>query len=114
MTNSILETPGMASAAPMPDQANTSLTPEDLVIERFEFIPLIMPLPKTFRGSYYYMTHRCTIITRVYTRCGIIGECYNGDEYETQREILHILQDEIAPHLIGKSAFSPELCWQEA
>jgi hypothetical protein len=26
-----------------------------------------MPLPRTFRGSNYFMTHRCTIITRVYT-----------------------------------------------
>ncbi|HKX57711.1 MAG TPA: mandelate racemase/muconate lactonizing enzyme family protein, partial [Xanthomonadales bacterium] len=79
-----------------------------------EFIPLIMALPKTFRGSYYHMTHRCTIITRIYTRGGIVGECYNGDEFETQPEVLKILRDEIAPRLIGQSAASPELCWQAA
>jgi D-arabinonate dehydratase len=90
------------------------LSVSDLTIERIEFIPLKMPLPKTYRGSYYHMTHRCTIITRLYTRCGIVGECYNGDEFETQGEILGILRDEIAPHLIGKSAFSPEQCWQAA
>ena len=38
-----------------------------LRIERIECIPLSMPLPRTFRGSNYFMTHRCTIITRVYT-----------------------------------------------
>ena len=51
------------------------LSVSDLTIERIEFIPLKMPLPKTYRGSYYQMTHRCTIITRLYTRCGIVGEC---------------------------------------
>lgn len=86
----------------------------DLKIERVEFIPIIMPLPKTFRGSFYYMTHRCTIITRVYTAGGIVGECYNGDEYETQPEVLRILRTEIAPKMIGLSAASPELCWEAA
>jgi len=41
-----------------------------LTIQRIECIPLRMPLPRTFRGSSYFMTHRCTIITRVYTAEG--------------------------------------------
>lgn len=86
----------------------------DLRIERLEFIPLIMPLAKTFSGSFYRMTHRCTIITRLYTRGGIVGECYNGDEFETQGEVLKILREEIAPRLIGMSAASPEQCWEAA
>jgi D-arabinonate dehydratase len=86
----------------------------DLRIERIELIPLVMPLPKTFRGSFYFMTHRCTIVTRIYTACGIVGECYNGDEYETQPAVLKILQEEIAPRLLGLSAASPELCWEAA
>ena len=45
-----------------------------LKIERIECVPLSMPLPRTFRGSNYFMTHRCTIITKVYTSAGIIGE----------------------------------------
>jgi D-galactarolactone cycloisomerase len=93
--------------------ANSDLT-SDLRIERVEFIPLIMPLPKTFRGSFYFMTHRCTIITRIYTACGIVGECYNGDEYETQAAVLKILREEIAPRVIGLSAASPEICWKAA
>jgi hypothetical protein len=93
--------------------AASSLT-TDLRIERVEFIPLIMPLPKTFRGSFYFMTHRCTIITRIYTACGIVGECYNGDEYETQAAVLKILREEIAPRVVGLSAASPEICWKAA
>lgn len=97
----------------MSEQVRSSLA-ADLRIERIEFIPLVMPLPKTFRGSFYYMTHRCTIITRIYTAGGIVGECYNGDEFETQGEVLKILREEIAPRLIGKTAASPESCWEAA
>jgi D-arabinonate dehydratase len=96
-----------------PHAATSALT-ADLKIERIEFIPLIMPLPKTFRGSFYHMTHRCTIITRVYTACGVVGECYNGDEHDTQAAVLKILREEIAPRLIGLSAASPERCWEAA
>ena len=48
------------------------------------------------RGSNYFMTHRCTIITRLYTSEGIVGEVYNGDEFETQAEVLRIIIEEIA------------------
>jgi D-galactarolactone cycloisomerase len=83
-----------------------------LRIERIECVPLSMPLPRTFRGSNYFMTHRCTIITRIYTSAGIVGEVYNGDEFETQGEVVKIILDEIQPLLIGKDAFNIEGCWQ--
>jgi D-arabinonate dehydratase len=83
-----------------------------LKIERIECVPLCMPLPRTFRGSNYFMTHRCTIITRIYTSQGIIGEVYNGDEFETQAEVVKIILDEIQPLLIGKDAFNIEGCWE--
>jgi len=84
-----------------------------LKIERIECIALKMPLPKTFRGSNYFMTHRCTIITRVYTSAGIVGEIYNGDEYETQAEVVGIILNEIAPQLIGMDASNIEGCWEK-
>ena len=83
-----------------------------LRVERVECVALSMPLPRTFRGSNYFMTHRCTIITRVYTAEGIVGECYNGDEFETQGEVLKIITDEIAPRIKGMDAFNIEGCWQ--
>jgi D-galactarolactone cycloisomerase len=83
----------------------------ELIIERIEFIPLVMPLPKIFKGSNYYMSHRCTIITRIYTRDGIVGECYNGDEFEGQKAVLDVLR-KLAPTLIGMSAYEVEKCWE--
>ena len=84
-----------------------------LKINRIECIPLSMPLPRTFRGSNYYMTHRCTIITRLYTDAGIVGEIYNGDEFETQAEVVKIILDEIQPLLVGMDAFNVEGCWEK-
>lgn len=83
-----------------------------LRIESIECIALSMPLPRTFRGSNYFMTHRCTIITRVRTAEGVVGECYNGDEFETQAEVARIITDEIAPIIKGMDAFNTEGCWQ--
>src|SRR5579862_8002953 len=85
---------------------------QKLTIESIECVALCMPLPRTFRGSNYFMTHRCTIITRVRTKEGIVGECYNGDEFETQAEVLKIITDEIAPLVKGMDAFNVEGCWQ--
>ena len=84
-----------------------------LRIESIECVALSMPLPRTFRGSNYFMTHRCTIITRVRTSAGIVGECYNGDEFETQAEVVRIITDEIAPLIKGMDAFNIEGCWED-
>jgi D-galactarolactone cycloisomerase len=83
-------------------------------ITRIETIPLKMPLPRVYKGSYYQMTHRCTIIIRLYTDEGIIGESYNGDELESQAELIKIIHEEIAPKVIGMDAFNVEGCWQAA
>jgi D-galactarolactone cycloisomerase len=85
-----------------------------LTIERIETVPLRVPLARVFSGSYYRMTHRATVITRVYTREGIVGEAYTGDEDAALDDILGIVQNEIAPRLIGEDAFQVERCWQLA
>lgn len=91
-------------------QQPTPVTPESLTIERIEFIPLKMELPRVFSGSNYFMSHRCTIITRLYTKEGIVGESYNGDEYEGQKAVLDILE-KIGPQVIGMSALEVEKIW---
>ncbi len=84
-----------------------------LTIESIETIPLRIPLPFTYRGSYYRMRNRCTIITRIRTSDGIVGEAYNADEDEPlQSEILAIIRDELAPAVIGLDAMATERCWE--
>lgn len=83
-------------------------------IEKVETIPIRMPLKQVYAGSNYSMANRCTIITRIYTDEGIIGECYNGDEDDTMGIIKSIIDKEIAPKLIGEDAFNVEKCWNIA
>lgn len=85
---------------------------DDLTIERVEVIPLRVPLGRVFQGSHYSMSTRCTIVTRVYTRNGLVSEVYNGDTDAEQSVIVGIIRDEIVPHLIGRSALSIEGCWE--
>lgn len=91
-----------ASAQPVPD----------LRIERIETIPVRVPLDRVYKGSHYKMTHRSTIITRVYTASGIVGEAYAGDEDAGLAEIDGIIHKEITPKLIGEDAFAIERCWE--
>lgn len=84
----------------------------DLTIERIEVIPVRVPLARRYQGSHYSMTNRCTIVTRVHTAGGVVGESYNGDTDAEQAAIVRILAEEIAPLLAGRSAWSTEGCWE--
>lgn len=73
--------------------------------------PIIVPLRREYRGSYYGMRNRATVITRVVTRDGVVGEAYAGDEDQTLADIVRVIDGEIAPRLIGEDAFAYERCW---
>jgi D-galactarolactone cycloisomerase len=83
-----------------------------LTIESIEVTPIVVPLKQEYRGSYYAMRNRCTVLTRITTREGIVGEAYAGDEDTTLAEIAAVVRDEIAPRLIGENAMSIERCWE--
>jgi D-galactarolactone cycloisomerase len=85
-----------------------------LTIAEIETIAIRVPLARTYRGSAYKMTHRSTIVTRIRTEEGIVGEAYCGDEDASLHEIDAILCSEIAPRLIGEDAFRVERCWELA
>ena len=90
--------------------ANGTISP--LTITRVETIPIVAPLARDFRGSHYHMTHRATIITRVHTADGIVGEAYAGDEVGSLLDIEAIVRQEIAPAVIGLDAMATERCWE--
>ncbi len=85
-----------------------------LTIAEIETIPIRVPLGRTYRGSRYKMTHRSTIVTRVYTEEGIVGEAYCGDEDAGLLEIDEVVRLEIAPRLIGEDGFRLERAWELA
>lgn len=86
--------------------------PIKLTCERIETVALRVPLHKRYSGSAYSMKNRCTIITRLFTREGIVGEVYTGDTDEEQEAILRIIHEELAPALIGQDIMMPDRCWQ--
>lgn len=85
-----------------------------LSIRSIETIPIRVPLGRTYRGSNYEMTHRSTVVTRLHTEEGILGEAYAGDEDADLLEIDRIIHDEIEPQLVGVDAFAVERCWELA
>jgi D-galactarolactone cycloisomerase len=80
-------------------------------IEKIETIPLRVPLKHLYKGSYYKMRNRCTIITRIHTSDGIVGQSYNADTDEEQNEVLAIIHDEIAPLIQGMDIRQVEKIW---
>ena len=91
-----------------------SPTRTHLTVQAVETIPIRVPLTRTYHGSGYKMTHRSTLIVRVVTEDGLVGEAYAGDEDEGLAEIDRIVREEIAPSLVGEDAFAVERLWQRA
>lgn len=60
------------------------------------------------------MTHRATLVIRLFTDEGVVGEAYVGDEDATARQIEDVLLNEIAPRLLGMDAMATEACWAAA
>jgi L-alanine-DL-glutamate epimerase-like enolase superfamily enzyme len=85
-----------------------------LTITRIETIPIRVPLRQIYRGSYYQMSHRSTILTRIHTAEGILGEAFVGDEDHINDQIERVILDEITPALVGQDALGVERCWQLA
>lgn len=83
-------------------------------IVSIELTGIRVPLRKIYRGSYYEMSHRSTILCRITTESGIVGEAWAGDEDASLHEIAAIIRREIAPRLIGQDASRIETCWQAA
>jgi D-arabinonate dehydratase len=81
-------------------------------IEAIEVVPVRVPLPRRFEGSHYAMDNRVTIVTRVHTSDGIVGEAYNGDSDDELMLIVGIIRDEISPLLVGMPALSTERVWE--
>ncbi|MEO8606495.1 MAG: mandelate racemase/muconate lactonizing enzyme family protein [Chloroflexota bacterium] len=86
--------------------------PGPLTIQKIETEALRIPLNRIYKGSKYSMQNRCTIITRVYTHQGVVGEVYTGDTDKEQGDILSIINNELAPALIGMDVFNTDGCWE--
>lgn len=81
-------------------------------IEHVEAIPLDMALSEVFKGGTYQVASRPTIVTRVYLANGMVGETYGGDEFHTQKEIVEVVRQHLAPLLIGQDVRDFQRLWE--
>ena len=100
----------MGNGRPVTDWRESVVDP-GVVITSIETVALRAALEKEFRGSHYHMTQRATLVTRVNTSAGIVGEAYAGDEDQTLSQIERIVHDEIAPAVVGLELLATERSW---
>ncbi len=72
-----------------------------MIIDKIEATAIRIPLNKDFGGSTYSVTSRCTVITRLWIKDGPLAEVYNGDNRSHGIEIAALINNELAPLLIG-------------
>lgn len=80
-------------------------------ITHIEAIPLKVKMERIASGSTLKLSHRCTILTRIHTDAGVIGECFNGNDDALQSSVVQMITDEMAPLLIGHSVAAIEDVW---
>lgn len=78
-----------------------------------EVIPLARKLEAEFLGGTYRVQNRNTIITRIHTDGGIIGQAFGGDEDQVQERIVALVRHQLAPLLVGEDARDVERLWEK-
>jgi D-arabinonate dehydratase len=102
----------MTPQRPLPGGPSATLVvATDARIVRIETIPLRVKLDRPAAGATLKLTHRCTIVTRVHTDVGLIGECFNGNDDELQGAVRKMIHDELEPLLVGRSVMGIEEAW---
>src|SRR4029077_7631066 len=72
-------------------------------IHSIEAIAVDIPLTRNFGGSTYSVLKRSTVVTRLRTADGLVGQVYNGDNRAHGPEIAHLVRDVLAPQVTGLS-----------
>lgn len=80
-------------------------------ITKIEAIPLKRRLEQYFEGGTYRIVNRDTIVTRIYTDEGHVGEVFGGDEDHTQDKVVHVINDIFGPLLVGEDPNNVERIW---
>lgn len=82
-------------------------------INAIEVIPLARKLEAEFLGGTYRVQNRNTIVTRIHTDNGIVGQAFGGDEDQVQERIVALVRQHLAPLLIGEDARDIERLWEK-
>ena len=80
-------------------------------IQSVEALAVEIPLRKNFGGSTYSVLKRCTVVTRLTSNEGLVGEVYNGDNRSHGREIVRLIHEALAPRVVGMDVLEVERAW---
>jgi L-alanine-DL-glutamate epimerase-like enolase superfamily enzyme len=81
-------------------------------ITQIEAIPLVRKLQQEFLGGTYKIVNRNTLVTRIHTDMGIVGQAFGGDEDRLQADIVRLIREHLAPQLIGEDPRDVERLWE--
>src|SRR5262249_41165060 len=81
-------------------------------IHSIEAIAVDIPLTRNFGGSTYSVLKRSTVVTRLRTADGLVGQVYNGDNRTHGPEIARLVRDVLAPQVAGLSIMEGERIWE--
>jgi L-alanine-DL-glutamate epimerase-like enolase superfamily enzyme len=82
-------------------------------ITRIEVIPLVRKLEEEFKGGTYKIVNRNTIVTRIHTDAGIVGQAFGGDEDQRQDQVVALIREHFSPLLVGEDARDVERLWEK-
>src|SRR5215468_10183186 len=82
-------------------------------VHGIDAIAIDIPLTKNFGGSTYAVRKRSTVITRLQTEDGLMGEVYNGDNRDGGQEIVRLIREELGPLIKGFDIFEGERIWSK-
>jgi D-arabinonate dehydratase len=86
-------------------------------ITDIEATPIAVPMETEIKGSSYQKEYRGTLVVRVETDSGVVGEVYSGDILDTEIEkadqLVSFVEEDIADALLGEELFRTEANWAE-
>jgi D-arabinonate dehydratase len=81
-------------------------------IQSVEAVAIDIPLSKNFGGATYSVLKRSTVVTRLRTDDGVVGEVYNGDNRADGLAICKLIHEVLAPAVAGLDIFATERIWE--
>lgn len=84
-----------------------------MIVTDVEAIWLWMPLKKPVHGGTYTIPSRATIVTRVFTDEGLVGEAFAGDQRKIGGEMCNLIEDDLKKTVVGENLFSIDKIWDK-
>src|SRR3974377_1808932 len=80
-------------------------------IRSIDAVAIDIALTRNLGGAIYAVRKRSTVVTRLLTEDGLVGEVYNGDNRAGAPQIVRLIREELAPAIKGCNLFDGERIW---